>query len=573
MLQENLTTGADVTLDRDAVFCGDSAMAARMRSTDWSTTPLSEPERWPASLRASVTLMLGSRFPMFIAWGEKLTFLYNDAYAEILGGKHPEALARPFEHIWREIWPDISPLVDRAMAGEAVWLENLPLRMNRNGQDEDTTFTFSYSPARDDSGAVAGMFCACTETTGQVRAEASLRDLAQSLEQKVEERTAERDRMWETSPDLMVVIDFQGVLRRVNPAWTKLLGYQADELVGHHVNEFVIPDDHAATEDAYELAAKGGTPTIENRYHHKDGSVRSISWVAAPAGELTYATGRDVTAEKERETELAQAQDALRQSQKMEAVGQLTGGLAHDFNNLLTGMMGNLELLANRIGRGRYDGLERFIDAAQGAGNRAASLTQRLLAFSRRQTLDPKAADVNRLITGMEELIRRTVGPMVQMEVVGAMSLWPAMIDTGQLENAVLNLCINARDAMPDGGRLTIETANRWLDGRTGREQDLPAGQYVSVCVTDTGTGMSPETLSRAFDPFFTTKPIGQGTGLGLSMIYGFAKQSGGQVRIYSEIDQGTTVCIYLPRYAGEIDEDETLVEDSLPDTAAGRPC
>ena len=264
-------------------------------------------------------------------------------------------------------------------------------------------------------------------------------------------------------------------------------------------------------------------------------------------------------------------EEALRQSQKMEAVGQLTGGLAHDFNNLLTGMMGNLELLQSRIARGRLDDIERFILAAQGAGRRAASLTQRLLAFSRRQTLDPKPTDINRLIDGMEDMLRRTVGPTVAIEIVSAAGLWTANIDAGQLENALLNLCINARDAMPDGGRLTIETANRWLDDRTASERDLAAGQYLSLCVTDTGTGMSPETIERAFEPFFTTKPIGQGTGLGLSMIYGFARQSGGQVRIYSEVGAGTTMCIYLPRHHGDAEMIEVDEKAARPDDARGQ--
>jgi signal transduction histidine kinase/ActR/RegA family two-component response regulator len=274
---------------------------------------------------------------------------------------------------------------------------------------------------------------------------------------------------------------------------------------------------------------------------------------------------------RERSEELRVAEEALRQSQKMEAVGQLTGGLAHDFNNLLTGMMGNLELLQTRIARGRLDDVDRFVNAAQGAGRRAASLTQRLLAFSRRQTLDPKPTNVNKLIAGMEELLRRTVGGTTEIEIVGAAGLWTANIDAGQLENALLNLCINARDAMPDGGRITVETANKWLDERTGRERDLPPGQYLSICVTDTGVGMSAETIERAFEPFYTTKPIGQGTGLGLSMIYGFARQSGGQVRIYSELGVGTTVCVYLPRHIGEVDASD--VEEAVRDveSAAGQ--
>ena len=224
----------------------------------------------------------------------------------------------------------------------------------------------------------------------------------------------------------------------------------------------------------------------------------------------------------------------------MEAVGQLTGGIAHDFNNLLTGITGSLELLQHPHRPGRLDDVDRYLTAAQGAAKRAAALTHRLLAFSRRQTLDPKPTDVNRLVVGMTELVRRTVGPSIAIEAVAAVGLWPTLVDPGQLENRLLNLCINARDAMPEGGRITIETANRWMDRAAAATHDLPPGQYISLCVSDTGTGMAPDVIARAFDPFFTTKPIGQGTGLGLSMIYGFARQSGGHVRIYSELGQGT---------------------------------
>ena len=290
---------------------------------------------------------------------------------------------------------------------------------------------------------------------------------------------------------------------------------------------------------------------------------------------------QDITARKRAEAELQhlngtlearvteaiaerkQAEEALRQSQKMEAVGQLTGGIAHDFNNLLTGIMGSLELMQARLRQGRLSEIDRYVAAAQGAAKRAASLTHRLLAFSRRQTLDPKPTNVNRLVTGMEELIRRTVGPQIALEVVTTPGLWTALIDASQLESALLNLCINARDAMPEGGRITIETANKWLDDRAARERDLPPGQYLSLCVTDTGVGMTPDVKARAFDPFFTTKPIGQGTGLGLSMVYGFARQSGGQVRIYSEIGQGTTMCLYFPRHYGGETESATDIDSA----------
>ena len=250
----------------------------------------------------------------------------------------------------------------------------------------------------------------------------------------------------------------------------------------------------------------------------------------------------------ERTAALITAEEALRQSQKMEAVGQLTGGLAHDFNNLLTGISGSLEMIKLRLTQGRGADVDRYADAAQGAARRAAALTHRLLAFSRRQTLDPRPTDANALIADMEELVRRTVGPSVIVQTSLAPDLSSTLVDPSQLENALLNLCINARDAMPDGGRIMIETHDRDIDARAGRERDIEPGAYVCLSVSDTGTGMPPAVIAKAFEPFFTTKPIGSGTGLGLSMIYGFARQSGGQVRIHSALDQGTTVTIYLPR-------------------------
>jgi PAS domain S-box-containing protein len=361
-----------------------------------------------------------------------------------------------------------------------------------------------------------------------------------------------------------------------NDAFCRFTGYAREEILGRNCRFLQGPESDPATVDRIRAAIKAREPIeIDIRNHAKDGRPFWNRLLIAPVydanGTLAYffASQFDVTVDREnlvaRTLELAEANDklraeaaereqveeALRQSQKMEAVGQLTGGLAHDFNNLLTGITGSLELLQIRLVQGRLTDFERYITAAQGAAKRAAALTHRLLAFSRRQTLAPKPTDVNRLVTGMEEMIRRTVGPEIALEVVTAGGLWNTLIDPNQLENALLNLCINARDAMPESGQLTIETGNKWLDVRAAQDRDLPAGQYVSLCVSDTGTGMPPEVIQRAFDPFFTTKPIGMGTGLGLSMVYGFVRQSGGQARIYSEPGQGTMVCLYLPRQFG----------------------
>ncbi len=274
--------------------------------------------------------------------------------------------------------------------------------------------------------------------------------------------------------------------------------------------------------------------------------------VAARTRELTRANAKLQAEAQERE----RIEDTLRQSLKMEAVGQLTGGLAHDFNNLLASVSGNLELMRIRIDQGRTTEIGRYIDVAMTSVNRATALTHRLLAFSRRQTLDPKPTDVNRLVSGMEELFRRTMGPRVEVETKLTSGLWSALCDPNQLENAVLNLVINARDAMPDGGHLLIETANTVFPHWRGISNDeaqgkVPDGEYMGLFVTDTGSGMSPDVIARAFDPFYTTKPIGQGTGLGLSMIFGFVQQCGGYVLLSSEEGHGTLVSIYLPRHFG----------------------
>jgi signal transduction histidine kinase len=357
-----------------------------------------------------------------------------------------------------------------------------------------------------------------------------------------------------------------------NPAYAVHAGIP--NVVGQKLRE-MVPDEADGWAELYGGVLRTGVPIRFERELVATGRhLELAAFRIEPASRRQVAVlFQDITARKRAEeaiqnlnetleariaeaiAERKQAEEALRQSQKMEAVGQLTGGIAHDFNNLLTGIIGSLELLETRLRQGRTSELHRYVTVAQGASKRAAALTHRLLAFSRRQTLDAKPTDVNRLVMDMEELVRRTVGPQITLEVVTAGGLWPALIDPSQLESALLNLCINARDAMPEGGRITIETANKWLDDRTAKERDLPPGQYLSVCVTDTGTGMTPEVIARAFDPFFTTKPLGQGTGLGLSMVYGFVRQSGGQVRIYSEVGSGTTMCLYLPRHHGESPE------------------
>ena len=415
-------------------------------------------------------------------------------------------------------------------------------------------------PIRDSAGELVGFAKVTRDLTERRAAEEELRASEERFRLLVQSVT----------DYAIYMLDREGRVSSWNAGAARFKGYTADEIIGEHFSRFYSAEDREAgiPRVALEKAEHEGRFEAEGWRIRKDGSRFWASVIIDPvrndAGELIgfAKVTRDMTEKRAIEEE-------LRQSQKMEAVGQLTGGLAHDFNNLLTGLSGSLEMMKARVAQGRTADFERYFMAAEGAVKRASALTHRLLAFSRRQTLDPKPTDVNRLLNSLEELLRRTVGLGIEIEVVGSGSLWPTLVDSNQLENAVLNLCINARDAMPDGGKITIETANKWLDDKTARGHDLPPGQYVSVCVTDTGTGMSREIAAKAFDPFFTTKPLGEGTGLGLSMIYGFARQSGGQVRIYSEEGQGTTVCIYLPRIA-ESATVENDMESTPPVEAVG---
>jgi PAS domain S-box-containing protein len=400
-----------------------------------------------------------------------------------------------------------------------------------------------------------------TDISEQRAAEQSLRELNETLEIRIMARTAQLEAsearlrtIFETANQYQALLSPDGALLEANATSLKGIGRRLDEVVGQPFAETPWFSESetapAVVRQAIAAAALGEPFSGELELTLPEGGARWFDFSLRPIRDWDGAIIA-LVAEAAEFTQRREAEEALRQAQKMEAVGQLTGGIAHDFNNLLAGVLGSLEMLERRIEQGRLDAVPRYIEAAQGAVKRAAALTQRLLAFSRRQALNPKPIEVNRLIAGLEDLLRRTVGPAINLEVVGAGGLWSTMVDPHQLENALLNLCINARDAMPDGGRLTIETANKWFDDRAAAQRDMTPGQYVSICVTDTGTGMTPEVISRAFDPFFTTKPLGLGTGLGLSMIYGFARQSGGQVRIYSELGQGTTMALYLPRHYG----------------------
>ncbi|WP_372016525.1 PAS domain-containing protein [Pseudoxanthomonas sp. 10H] len=782
---------------------GDALMARRIAAHDWSAHPLGPPAHWPAELKTTLSIMLGSRFAMCVGWGPELLLFYNDPYMRVLGAKEPAALGRPIPQVWSELWDDIRPLAETALSGTATWVEDMHLRMQRHGFPEDTWWTFTYTPVRDPHGRVLAMLNVTHETTRRVlterrlasenerlarmfelsptfmamlrgpehrfefanasyrrvvgdrdvvgktvsealpdaaeqgwvgvldaaygsgepfvasgavfleratpdgpvnerhldfvyqpvrdadgridgifvtgvdvtararsesdlrRREGELQALNHDLERQVAEHAEERSLTWQVTPDMLGVLNRDGVLEKTNPAWQRALGWTSAELAARPARDLVHPDDLPAVMEA-RTRLHAGEPLLgfECRMRTPAGEYRTLSWVASPEGGKFYCSARDVTeinaatraladsqaqlrslfetsyqlqgrcaldgtledanrtaldaidgeledvvgrpvwdtpwftatpgmpewvrgafmrvraGEPVREevtvqlptglrsfdlslrplydaagaisavvpealdiTERRATEEALRQSQKLEAMGQLTGGVAHDFNNLLTPIMAALELAGDP--HANPERRSRTLAVARQSAERAAMLVQRLLAFARRQPLQTAEVDVGVLVAGIGELLRSSFDPRIRIEAGVEPGLPHAHADGNQLEMALLNLGVNARDAMPDGGTLTVAARSAAL--ATGEDASLPAGRYVVITVADTGLGMDAATRARAIEPFFTTKGPGKGTGLGLSMVHGLASQLGGRLRIDSSPGRGTTAELWLP--------------------------
>jgi PAS domain S-box-containing protein len=500
--------------------------------------------------------------------------LINPAYQKLIGDRDAIGLTV------REAVPEVErqgfiDLLDSVFTtGEAFVGKDVEVILQRSATipAEKRYLDFVFQPIKDGAGNVTSIFVEGIDITDRHRSEealraseARLRRLNADLERQVIERAQARSLTWKLSPDLLGALNSKGCFETANPAWQSVLGWTEEEVVSMSIFDLLHPDDLEHTRAGFELT-QVGQPALRfvNRYRCKDGRYRWISWIGIPEEGYVYCTGRDVTAEREAEIELAAAQEALRHSQKMDAIGQLTGGIAHDFNNLLTGIIGSLDIVRRRIAAGRPAEISRFMDAASTSAQKAGALTHRLLAFARRQPLDIRPNNINRLVDGMEDLLRRTLGEHIELECSLSAELWTALTDANQLESAVLNLAINARDAMPNGGRLTIETTNVRLDEAYARMlEDVAPGHYVAIGISDTGVGMSADVAAKAIDPFFTTKPLGEGTGLGLSMVYGFAKQTRGHLRIYSEPGHGTSIKLYLPRALQDAVDLEKPVEQA----------
>lgn len=651
-------------------------MRARVLDFNWAATSIGPQDKWPESLKLMLNVILDSGFPMSVRWGPDLIVLYNDAYAPLLGDRHPRILGKPLREVWPEIYAELGTLHEDILCGDrdAFFAEDHLWRIQRHGVPEDAHFTVSYSPIPDPTApnGIGGILATAYETTERVRNEKSLQVLTDRLETEVQQRTRERDRIWAVSEDLLGVSNFDGYFLSVNPAWSNLLGWTEDEIKSLHVSELRHPDDAPAGIAARARLAQGvQTVRIENRFRHRDGSWRWLSWTMTADDGLIYVAGRHITAEKEasaalRESDrqfrslvsgvtdyalymldpggtvaswnsgaerikgytaeeiigrhfsefytaedrksgapnralsiaaatgrfeaeawrvrkdgslfwanvvidaihdetgnligfakitrditerrnsqeaLERAHQQLAQAQKMEALGQLTGGVAHDFNNLLMVVSGQAQALMRRLTDQKNI---RSLEAILMAASRGEALTRQLLTFARRQPQNPRTVNLSQTVAAFRDVLSSSARGKIDLQIEVSPDAWPVSIDIPEFELALVNLVVNSRDAMPDGGAIKLTGNNVTLRGTETVEGTK--GEFVALTVSDTGTGIPPELLTRIFEPFFTTKTAGKGTGLGLSQAYGFAHQSGGTIAVASKLGQGTQVTIYLPR-------------------------
>ncbi|WP_345814894.1 response regulator [Paraburkholderia sp. PREW-6R] len=563
-------------------------MAQRISTFDWAATSLGAVEHWPRSLTATVQMMLASPVPLVLLWDTPGYMIYNDAYSVFAGGRHPFLLGRPVESGWPEVADFNRHVMTTCLAGGTLSYRDKELVLLREGRPEDVWMDLYYSPVPDDSGAPAGVIAMVVETTARVlterwrqRAEAELQETNERLQLAL--NTGAVLGTW--------VLDVRTGRVSGDERFARTFSFAVEEAAKgvdrNDAVQMVHPDDRALNEERTVEAMRTGQPfRAEYRIRRPDGE---YLWVQANGrcefdehGEPTRFPGVliDVHERKMAEQSLRQltetleqrvadalaarafAEEQLRQAQKMEAIGSLTGGVAHDFNNVLQVINGNLQMLA--ADAGDSPATLRRLSAATDAVKRGAKLAAHLLAFARRQPLSPTVLNPRRLLAGMSEMLRRALGETIRIDTLLSDDLWNVQADRNQLENALLNLAINARDAMQADGTLTVRAGNRVLDAAFCHDKpELSPGAYVVFSVTDTGTGMAPDVLRRVFEPFFTTKPDGHGTGLGLSMVFGFARQSGGHTVIESEPGRGTTVSLFFPR----CDEPET--PEAMDDTAA----
>ena len=473
---------------------------------------------------------------------------WNRAAEQLFGYSAAEAVGQPIDIIVpRDLKAEVRGILNRISSNESI-AQHETVRIRKDGRPLDVVL--NISPLRSDSGEIIGVSKIAHDITEEKQSREKLR-----------RETEERQRIFETSQDLILVTDSFGNFIQVSPSVTDILGYSPQDMIGHSATDFIHPDDLENTRSEMRAARRGQIKrSFEARYYHYDGHEVTLNWMGTWSEPVKrhFFIGRDLT-----DKQAAEAQ--LRQVQKMDAIGQLTGGVAHDFNNVLTVITGTIGILADAVAdRPELAAITKLIDDA---ADRGAQLTKHLLAFARKQPLQPREIDVNALAVEAAKLLHPTLGEQITITPQLTEDAWPALVDPNQLTSAILNLALNARDAMPDGGTLVLETRNIFLDdGYASMNADVTPGNYVMIAVSDTGSGIPPALIERVFDPFFTTKEVGKGTGLGLSMVFGFVKQSGGHIKIYSEEGHGTSVKIYLPRSTG-VQETEYEALQNVPIT------
>ena len=482
----------------------------------------------------------------WLAHGSGATYWVNEQVCAYTGQTMKSLVSSGFRHC---VHPDDLQATQKSWehAVATAGAYEYEFRMRR-ADGQYRWFLARALPLIDEAGTVLRWVGTNTDVQEQKNVLERMAYLNSSLELEMANRTADRDRMWRLSTDIMLVADLAGMIIAVNPAWSKILDRPEVESLGMDFISLVHPDDRmAALQDLSRLAHGAPTLRMENRYRRRDGGYRWISWTAVPAQKLIHAIGRDVTDEKEARLALVRSEQALLQAQKLESIGKLTGGVAHDFNNVLQIISGNLQLLKLTVADSPQ--AAQRLDSAASAVERGAKLSSQLLAFARRQPLKPLVTDLGHLLRRMHELIRRALGEDIAEETFISDGLWHTLVDPNQMENVLLNMAINARDAMDKGGRLTFTLSNVTLDAEyASLHADVLEGQYVLLTITDTGHGMARDVIDQIFEPFFTTKREGEGTGLGLSMAYGFIRQSAGHIKVHSAPGAGTTFKIYLPR-------------------------
>lgn len=565
-------------------------MGARVRAFDWEKTPLGPISSWPQSLKTTIDLMMASQLAMNLIWGPERILIYNEVHRAFMGTKHPRAFGRPGREVWGEVWEATEAIHHRVFAGETVTLEDHPWTLLRNGGPEEAFFTSYFTPIRDETGAVVANLATAFETTNAVKEKAG-RDRAERALRESEARL-------KAAVDLVKLGRYSWNPQTNKLEWDEkcraMWGLPADATVDYDTwRTTVHPDDLGAVEAAIQRCTDpqgDGVYDVEYRVLGNDGRERWIAtrgqtqfendkpvWFYGVAIDVTDRKRIEKTLERRveaRTRELEEANNALRsqiaqremaeaavqQLQRLDAIGQITTGVAHDFNNLLSVVLTNARLLSRTV-QGPHD--QEGIELIRTAADRGSKLIAQLLAFSRQQRLEPLEVDLNSKLVGMSNLLSVTLGGTVQLKTTFSPDLWPALVDPNQIEMIVLNLAINARDAMQPGGTLTLETFNTVIESESFRPEEPSPGDYVGLAVKDTGTGIPDHVLPHVFEPFFTTKEPGKGSGLGLAQVFGVAKQSGGGVRIETRLGQGTAVKIFLPRAAVDVADHEAGFVDA----------